>query len=735
MGRKKSKETIIRDFKKALRGYSNGQDINVYEKYIYIILFYRYLSEKIVDYIKTNYSKNYIELKNDEAEAYRKQIQSDYDYFILPEDLFQNIVNKELESTRIDATLNSIFSNIKKSSKYFICDIFKNIDTESESIGIHQALRSRIYSNILRATANIEFDFEKSDYDLFGFIFEFLLGIKDNNHKMSLNNGIYYTQSCMAKLLTEISKLYVSNPSNVYDPTCGSGSLLIEYSKYNSAPTFYGQELYETPAILCIMNMILHKIKEYHITQGDTLTTFSKNESENEKEKYELILANPPFGINWNPDAISEEDDRFRDKPIPPSQFADYAFIYHIIYTLSQNGLALVIDTPSMLKRGNKKEKEVKKHLLESNVIDTIILLPKQIFLRTKTGTCLFLIRKNKKDDKVLFIDASQIHTTINNKRTLSDTNIKRIVDLIINRTNIDNLSHLATIDEIANNNYSLCINDYINYNKEKTFTIIDDVCISDFIYKNEEENNYNLRLKYNNEVTRANKLISTILNILKEDNKVKMVPLENVAHIQSGSKLSDLDIETHENFPYRYITTKEIQDGVVLEDNAIMLGNKNKNINSDRVRKEDLDRFIKLKKIEQGDVLFGLWSKGTKAAIIYNPNFIFCDSVFCLKPHKNIEDEVTPIYLRYILESDYFVEQINNIIVRTSEVGYVKIEDFRKLSIPVIPIGAQEAICTLLVHLEADYKRLELALEREMEVYKNRYYKNISKLFNDITE
>lgn len=728
MGRMKSIGTITKNLKTALLGYNNGQNINQYEKYIYLTLFYRYLSENLVSYVKTNFNKNYIELSNDEAETYRKQIQEEKDYFILPEDLFQNVVKKELKSSRLDAVLNSVFANIKKSSKYDICDIFKNIDTEAESIGSSQSNRSQIYSNILGAIANIDFDFEKSEFDLFGNVFEFLLNNNDTNNQMSLSNGIFYTQPSITKLLREISNLYVKNPKNVYDPTCGSGSLLSEYARYNNNTTFYGQELNEIPSILCRMNMILHNVKDYHITNADTLLTYDPDE----KDKYDLILANPPFGIKWKRKAIRDNDERFKDKPAPPENYADYAFIYHIIYTLSQDGIALVIDTPNMLKRKNLEEIEVKKHLIDSNVIDAIILLPAKAFLRTDTGTCLFVIRKNKKDKDILFIDASQIYTEVKKVRTFTDTNINDIIELLLDRKNLQGIAYLAKPEEIIKKEYSLHISDYIDYGKQKSATSIKKAQLTDFIYQNQEETNYKLRKQFNDNIIKANKVISNMLDKLEQEDKISLIPLNILVDIRSGAKLENLKIETNDSFPCRYITSKEMQDGSVVMDNTIHYAGYNIS-NSKRIRKEDTDKFIKKTNLENDDVLFTLCSGATKAAIVYNPDYIYCDTVFCLKIKEEAKKILTPAYLRYALESDVFKREVYARLNYNSNVPYIRIEVLRKLMIPLIPFDQQVELCFMLSLLEKQYKELELALEAEKEIYNYRYHSCTDKTFNSV--
>lgn len=736
MARMKSVSTIQKNLKKAIKNYSKGQELNYYEKYVYLILFYRFLSENIVNHIQTNFNINYIEVNNTEAEAYKSKVQNDINFFIYPEDLFQNIVAKELNSSRLDSILNSVFRNIKQFSKYDIYEIFKNADTEADGIGASQNLRSSIYSNILNAIADIQYDVNKSEQDLFGNIFEYFLSLKDTNHAMSLASGIYYTQPSEVKLLKKIADQYINEPNNIYDPTCGSGSLLVKYAKYNNTISFYGKELRSIPSMLSRMNMIVHGVKDYKITQCDTLLTYDKDE----KEKYNLIFANPPFGIEWDKNALREDDERFNDKPLPSNKHSDWAFIYHIIYTLNKDGLALTVDTPKMLYESSKEradEVPIRKYFVDNNLIEAIIQLPGKMFLRTDTTTCLFIFRKNKTDHNILFIDASKMCYKSSNKITFKDENIDNIVELILNRNNIDTISYLATPDEIANNNYSLNVLDYVYQKKENTFKIPENICISDFICKNEEEINYKSRIMYNTQIKRVNKCISDVIEQLKQSKQIKLVPLEDIADIIAGSKIKDLKIDTHDSFPCRFITTKEIQNGSVIEDNHLMYIKENKNIHTARIRKEDLDEFLSTGKLKKDDVLFALYSKGTKAAIVDKLDFIFSDEVYRLRPFKDIDDEVLPIYLRYVLESDYFVEKINRIInKKINENGsasyYFHIDELRELTIPVIPLSAQADICLLLTLMEAKYTELELALKREMEVYQYRYYANINKIFNN---
>lgn len=728
MAKPKSKESVVRSLNKALKGFNSKNKENTYQNYIFVILFYRFLSIDIVNHVKTKYGKNYEKLSDQEAAKLKSEIETDKDYFIYPSDLFQNIIKTRENDNHLDTILNSIFDEIRKSSKFDICDIFRSIDVENERVGENNGERSEILVEVLKAIGSIKYNFEEAEFDLFGFVYEFLLNKYDDNMKISLGNGVYYTQSTLVKLLIGISELYVSNPKNVYDPTCGSGSLLVEYAKHNKNISFFGQEVLRAPYGLCKMNMILHNVKDYHITNADTLLTYNKDE----KEKFELILSNPPFSVKWNNSLVGTDDERFNHIPVlPPNNYADYAFIYHIVHALNQNGVALVIDGPGMLSRTNEEETRVREHLVKENLIDAIIQLPNNFFLRTKIGACLFIIRKNKKDNNILFIDATTKYTTINHTRSFSDDNAKEILDLITLRENIDDLSYLATPEEIASKNYVLSVETYIKYKKKNSFKPLGSNSWKDFVYAEEEYNNYLLRKRFSEDIIKVNQYILKKINQFTNSNDVKTIKLSDLAiSIKSGAKLNQIGATTNDNSPYCYITSKEIQNGAVMPITAIKTGDGRDKEGTQKINEEALKKFLELSNLERYDVLFTLSETGPKTAIVDEPNFGFNETIFAIKP---IKDKINPLYLRYLLESEYMVNQISENL-SYSNAKYISIEKFRNLSIPDIPLEIQTEISMLLASLDIEYTRLETALEREKDVYKYRHYTHKNRIFDSLS-
>lgn len=729
MAKPKSKESVVRSLNKALKEFNSKNKENTYQNYIFVILFYRFLSIDIVNHVKTKYGKNYEKLSDQEAKKLKSEIETAKDYFIYPSDLFQNFIQTRKDDNHLDTILNSIFRDIRKSSKFDICDIFRSIDVENEKVGEDNAERSEILSEVLKAIGSIKYNFEEAEFDLFGFVYEFLLNKYDDNLKISLGNGVYYTQSTLVKLLIEISELYVSNPKNVYDPTCGSGSLLVEYAKHNKNISFFGQEVLRAPYGLCKMNMILHNVKDYHITNADTLLTYNKDE----KEKFDLILSNPPFSVKWNNSLVETDDERFNHIPIlPPNNYADYAFIYHIVHALNQNGIALVIDGPGMLSRTNEEETRVREHLVKENLIDAIIQLPNNFFLRTKIGACLFIIRKNKKDNKILFVDATTKYTTINHTRSFSDDNAKEILDLITLRENIDDLSYLATPEEIASKNYILSVETYIKYKKKNSFKPLGTNSWKDFIYAEEEYNNYLLRKRFSEDIIKVNQYILKKINQFTNNNDVKTIKLSDLAiSIKSGSKLNQIGATTNDNSPYCYITSKEIQNGAVMPITTIKTGDGRDKEGTQKINEEALKKFLELSNLERYDVLFTLSETGPKTAIVDEPNFGFNETIFAIKP---IKDKINPLYLRYLLESEYMANQISENL-SYSNAKYISIEKFRNLSIPDIPLEIQTEISMLLTSLDIEYTRLETALERERDIYKYRHYTHKNRIFDSLSK
>lgn len=420
---------------------------------------------------------------------------------------------------------------------------------------------------------------------------------------------------------------------------------------------------------------------------------------------YDLVLSNPPFGIKWNPDLIDKEDERFNNLPaLPPKDKADYAFIYHVLYTLNQNGVALVIDSPGILSR-IKEEALIRKDLVEKNVIDSVILMPRELFYRTKTGVCILVLRKNKKDKNILFVDATSQFTIEKGNKELSDDNINQILRLVSYRETIDSLTYLATPAEIEANEYNLAVNTYVKINKTiqkeqpkksigflRTETVIHSFLLKDFM---KETSNINPFIENNN-----------ITEIISNANLVK---LEDVTlSIKCGLNRRN-GFSFNEKNPYYYISSKEICNGsIIIRDDT------------KKIDKEALEKIKRVTKLEQGDILFTLSEKEIKTAIINGEecDYGMGESIYIIKPNL---DKINPKYLRYILESNYFISQVNE-NTANSKILKINITKFRELLIPDIPLELQNKIATELEKLEKTNTELIRTLNNEIALIQRKY-------------
>lgn len=289
--------------------------------------------------------------------------------------------------------------------------------------------------------------------------------------KQVSRGGEYYTPQEVSKLLTLLAIKDKKNIKNVYDPTCGSGSLLLQplkILKQHNSINFYGQDSNPTTYNLCRMNMFLHDVNcsNFDIQCGDTLT----NPKHSLVNKYDIIVSNPPYSIKWegkdNPILINDE--RYSPAGIlAPKSNADFAFIMHSLYLLNTTGTAAIVCFPGIFYRGNAEQK-IRKYLVDNNFIDTIIQLPENLFYGTSITTNILVLSKSKGSSEVLFIDASDLFIKVTNQNKLSDENIDEIIKLYNDREDVDKLSRLVSKDEIANNDYNLSVSSYILKSDEK---------------------------------------------------------------------------------------------------------------------------------------------------------------------------------------------------------------------------------------------------------------------------
>lgn len=466
-----------------LRGSVDGWD---FKQYILGIMFYRYISENITNYINEGERKagdkdfDYAKLSDEIAETQREELVREKGFFILPSELFCNVCKKAKNDENLNETLEKVFNNIENSAKGAeseddFAGLFDDIDVNSNKLGATVAKRNDKLVKILNGIADIKLDDYKSNsIDAFGDAYEFLMSMYASNAGKS--GGEFFTPQEVSELLTRLAVVGKKSVNKVYDPACGSGSLLLKSAKIlgkeNVRNGFFGQEINLTTYNLCRINMFLHDIgyDKFDIACEDTLT----NPQHWDDEPFEVIVSNPPYSIKWagdeNPLLIN--DPRYSPAGVlAPKSKADFAFIMHSLSWLATNGTASIVCFPGILYRGGAEQK-IRRYLVDNNFIDCIIQLPDNLFFGTSIATCIMVLKKSKKDNNILFIDASKECVKVTNNNKLTDENIDNIVKIFTDRKDIDYVAKLVSNNEIGENDYNLSVSTYVE--KEDTREKID---------------------------------------------------------------------------------------------------------------------------------------------------------------------------------------------------------------------------------------------------------------------
>lgn len=456
-----------------LRGAVDGWD---FKNYVLGTMFYRYISENLCNYINSgemeagNAGFDYALMSDEEAEEAREGLVEEKGFFILPSELFCNVRARAPEDENLNETLETVFRHIEESAKGSesegsFAGLFDDFDVNSNKLGATVAKRNEKLVKLLNGVAAMNLgDVKDHDIDAFGDAYEYLMTMYASNAGKS--GGEFFTPAEVSELLTRLGIVGKTEVNKVYDPACGSGSLLLKAVKVLGHDAvrngFYGQEINITTYNLCRINMFLHDIgfDKFDIACEDTLT----NPQHWDDEPFELIVSNPPYSIKWAGDSnpLLINDPRFAPAGVlAPKSKADLAFIMHSLSWLASNGTAAIVCFPGILYRGGA-EKKIRQYLIDNNFIDCIIQLPGNLFYGTPIATCIMVLKKNKPDNKTLFIDASGecIKVTNNNKLTLE--NIARIVDTFAGRAEVAHFSHLAAYEEIREQDYNLSVSTYV---------------------------------------------------------------------------------------------------------------------------------------------------------------------------------------------------------------------------------------------------------------------------------
>ena len=456
-----------------LRGKMNADEFRVY---ILGFIFYKYLSEKMQSYADELLEADdikYVELTDEETIKYVKEEAVENIGFALGAgELFTNIAKKG-EKTFILDDLEQIFRNIENStigadSEENFDDLFRDIDLTDKKLGNTANQRNELVSKILNHLDKIEFDVDNTNTDILGDAYEYLIAQFASG--AGKKAGEFYTPQEVSTLLSKIVTMDKTKIKNVYDPTCGSGSLLLRVKKEMDKDhkiDIYGQELNRTTYNLSRMNMIMHDVRHdnFDIKQEDTLEA-----PQHLDKKFEAIVANPPFSQRWNANSLKLNDDRFSQYgALAPKSKADFAFIQHMIYQLDDNGTIAVVVPHGILFRGSS-EGVIRKYLIKNkNYLDAIIGLPKNIFYGTSIPTCIMVFKKCRvHSNNIFFIDASQEFEKQKNQNYLTNKHINKIIDTLKSRKNIDKYSYVASLEEIEENDYNLNIPRYVDTFEEE---------------------------------------------------------------------------------------------------------------------------------------------------------------------------------------------------------------------------------------------------------------------------
>lgn len=469
-----------------LRGSVDGWD---FKQYVLGLLFYRFISENIENYVNENQRKagitdfQYRNISDEEALLGKSQILDEKGFFILPSELFCNIRKGAHKNENLNVVISNVFNNIESSARGSASEddvkgLFDDFTIDNK-LGNTVDERNEKLVKLLNAIGDLNFgDYEDNNIDLFGDAYEFLMTMYASSAGKS--GGEFFTPQEVGELLARIVIMDKTSVNKVYDPACGSGGLLLKFAKIlgkeNVREGFFGQEINLTTYNLARINMFLHNINynNFSIERGDTLI----HPAHWNDEPFDAIVSNPPYSIKWagksNPILINDE--RFAPAGIlAPESKADLAFTMHMLSWLSPKGTAAIVEFPGVLYRGGAEQK-IRQYMIDNNFVDTVIQLPPDLFFGTSIATCILVLKKNKQDNNILFVDASEECVRNTNKNKLSDDNINNIVNLLKDRKSVENKSYLATYDEVKDNDYNISVNSYLKTNTDDNNIDIEEV-------------------------------------------------------------------------------------------------------------------------------------------------------------------------------------------------------------------------------------------------------------------
>lgn len=450
-----------------VRGSVDGWD---FKQYVLGTLFYRFISENFASFFNDE-ETNYADLTDD---VITNEIKDDVikvkGYFIYPSQLFVNIVKNANSNEHLNIDLKNIFNEIEDSAVGYpsepdIKGLFADFDTTSNRLGNTVADKNKRLAAVLKGVAELDFGhFEDNQIDLFGDAYEFLISNYAANAGKS--GGEFFTPQNVSKLIAQLALHGQTTVNKIYDPACGSGSLLLQAKKQFDTHVieegFFGQEINHTTYNLARMNMFLHNINydKFNIQLGDTLL----NPLHNGDKPFDAIVSNPPYSVKWigSDDPTLINDDRFAPAGVlAPKSKADFAFILHTLSYLSAKGRAAIVTFPGIFYRGGAEQK-IRKYLVDNNFIETVIALAPNLFFGTSIAVNILVLSKHKTDMMTQFIDAGELFKKETNNNVLTDEHITKIIQLFSEKTDVPHLAKSVDYQTIVDNDYNLSVSTYV---------------------------------------------------------------------------------------------------------------------------------------------------------------------------------------------------------------------------------------------------------------------------------
>ncbi len=470
-----------------LRGSVDGWD---FKQYVLGFLFYRYISENLTAYLNAHEHEagdadfDYAKLSNGDVEDHDfvRDVVAEKGFFIRPSELFVNVRSRAHRDANLNETLERVFRNVEQSAvgtraEDDLKGLFDDLDVNSNKLGSTVAKRNERLVKLLDAIGDLNLGdgaFSENKIDAFGDAYEYLMQMYASSAGKS--GGEYYTPQEVSELLARITVVGKTSVNKVYDPACGSGSLLLKYRKVLGKDGvrngYFGQEINLTTYNLCRINMFLHDVnyEDFDIAHGDTLI----DPAHWDDEPFEAIVSNPPYSIRWEGDAnpLLINDPRYAPAGVlAPKSKADLAFTMHMLSWLAVNGTAAIVEFPGVLYRGGAEQK-IRKYLIDNNYVDTVIQLPPDLFFGTTIATCIIVLKKSKTDNAVLFVDASAEFVRGGNKNKLTEANQARILEAFTAREDVPHFARLVENEAIGEHGYNISVSSWVE--AEDTREVVD---------------------------------------------------------------------------------------------------------------------------------------------------------------------------------------------------------------------------------------------------------------------